>query len=51
LIACGISGDLPWEDAIGVAYMLVAMGRALPPARWIDSANARCLDAAREALF
>ncbi len=51
LIACGITQDLPWEDAIGIGHMLVALGRALPPARWIDSVTTRSADAAREALF
>jgi hypothetical protein len=50
-VSCGITQDLPWEDAIGVAQMLVALGRAVPPSRWIESVAARTDDAAREALF
>jgi hypothetical protein len=51
LIANGITRDLPWEDAIGVAQMLVTLGRAVPPARWIESLSARSEEAARESLF
>jgi hypothetical protein len=42
---------LTWEDAIGVAQMLVTLGRAVPPSRWIESLSIRSADAAREALF
>jgi hypothetical protein len=31
--------------------MLVALGRAVPPPRWLDSLAARTQEAAREALF
>ena len=51
LIANGVTQDLPWEDAIGVAHMLVALGRAVPPSRWLESLSARSEEAAREALF
>jgi hypothetical protein len=51
LIANGVNQDLPWEDAIGVSEMLVALGRAVPPSRWIDNLDLRAQDAAREALF
>jgi hypothetical protein len=51
LIANGITQDLPWEDAIGVAQMLVALGRAVAPSRWIESFSVRLADTAREALF
>ncbi|WP_261344044.1 hypothetical protein [Aquisphaera giovannonii] len=42
---------MPWEDAIGVTHMLVALGRAVPPSRWIESLSARREEAARDALF
>jgi hypothetical protein len=51
LIANGIAQDLPWEDAIGVAQMLVALGRAVAPSRWIESFSVHSADATREALF
>ena len=51
MIANGITQDLPWEDAIGVAQMLVALGRAVAPSRWIESLSDRSEQAAREALF
>ena len=51
MIANGNTQDLPWEDAIGVAQMLVALGRAVAPSRWIESFSVRSADAAREALF
>jgi hypothetical protein len=31
--------------------MLVALGRAVPPSRWIDGVQARAQEAALEALF
>jgi hypothetical protein len=31
--------------------MLVSLGRALPPQRWLEGLSARSEDAAREALF
>jgi hypothetical protein len=46
-----VNQDLDWEDAIGVSEMLVALGRAVPPSRWIDNLDLRARDAAREALF
>ena len=42
---------MPWEDAIGVAELLVCLGRALPPSAWLESHTARTEEAAREALF
>jgi hypothetical protein len=51
LIANGITRDLTWEDAIGVAQLLITLGRAIPPARWLDNFVKRSEDAAREALF
>jgi hypothetical protein len=42
---------LPWEDAIGVAEMLVSLGRAHPPAGWLEGHAARSEEAARESLF
>jgi hypothetical protein len=42
---------LSWEDAIGVSEMLVALGRAVPPARWVDGLEAKAQEAALEALF
>jgi hypothetical protein len=42
---------MPWEDAIGVAQLLIALGRAVPPARWLESLVVRTEDAARDALF
>jgi hypothetical protein len=46
-----VNQDLDWEDAIGVSEMLVALGRAVPPSRWVDNLDLRAQDAAREALF
>jgi len=46
-----VTRDLTWEDAIGVSEMLVALGRAVPPSRWIDDLDLRAQDAARESLF
>ncbi len=51
MIANGITQDLPWEDAIGVVQMLVALGRAVAPSWWIESFSVRAADVAREALF
>jgi hypothetical protein len=51
LIANRIAQDLPWEDAIGVAQLLTALGRTVPPARWLDTLAQRSQDAARESLF
>ena len=51
LIANGITRDLTWEDAIGVAEMLVALGRAVPPSRCVETFAVRAADAARDALF
>src|SRR4029077_13971858 len=48
LLANGITRELTWEDAIGVAQMLVALGRAVPPSRWVESLSLRSADAARE---
>jgi hypothetical protein len=42
---------LSWEDAIGVSEMLVALGRAVPPSRWVDGQEAKAQEAALEALF
>jgi hypothetical protein len=42
---------LTWEDAIGVAQMLVTLGRAVPPSRWIESLSIQSANAACEALF
>lgn len=36
LIANGVPPELPLEDAITVAFMLVELGRAIPPRRWVD---------------
>ena len=51
MIANGITRELPWEDAIGVAQMLLTLGRAVPTQRWLEALTARTDDAAREALF
>jgi len=46
-----VAQDLAWEDAIGVAEMLVALGRAVPPSRWVEGHEAQADEAALEALF
>ena len=47
----GITRDLPREDAIGIAEMLLSLGRAVPPARWIDDLADRAESEAIESLF
>ena len=39
------------DDAIGIAEMLLAMGRAIPPSRWIDTLASRIEAEALEGLF
>lgn len=34
----GLPDNLPTDDAIACAEMLVALKRAVPPAKWIESA-------------
>jgi hypothetical protein len=43
--------DLPLEDAVGVASMLVQLGRAIPADKWIDSMIAAEEEDAIDALF
>lgn len=47
LLANGITVDLPLDDAVDVAAMLVNTGRAQDPAKWIES----CVDRAEVASF
>lgn len=47
----GITQDLPWEDAIGIAEMLIQLGRAVPPSRWIGELAERAETEALETLF
>jgi hypothetical protein len=47
----GITQDLPWEDAIGIAEMLVSLGRAAPPSRWVGALVERAESQAMESLF
>lgn len=47
----GITRDLPREDAIGIAEMLLALGRATPPARWVGELVDRAETEAMESLF
>jgi hypothetical protein len=43
--------DLPLEDAVGVASMLVQMGRAIPADKWIESLVESGEEAEIDALF
>lgn len=36
-MAAGLSADLPLEDAIGVAGILVQTGRTVPANRWVEN--------------
>lgn len=47
----GITRDLPREDAIGIAEMLVTLGRAVPPSRWVDGIAQNIESASIEQLF
>lgn len=47
----GLAVDMPWEDAMDAARMLVAMGRAIPGSRWIDSIAADEINERVEGLF
>ena len=47
----GITRDIPREDAIGIAEMLLSLGRAIPPARWVDDLAGRAEAQAIESLF
>ncbi len=47
----GITRELPREDAIGIAEMLVSLGRAVPPSRWIAELIDRAEADAIESLF
>ena len=35
-MANGVRDDLPVEDAVACAAMLLATGRAVHPAKWVD---------------
>ncbi|WP_165251176.1 hypothetical protein [Paludisphaera soli] len=37
LAANGVHGEYPIEDVIDIAGMLVATGRAVHPAKWVDA--------------
>jgi len=47
----GITRDLPREDAIGIAEMLIVLGRATPPAQWVGELAERAQTEAMESLF
>ncbi|MDG3008526.1 hypothetical protein [Paludisphaera mucosa] len=50
LLINGIRGPIDYGDALACAGMLVGLGRAIPPAKWIqslrDEAEAAALDKA-----
>jgi hypothetical protein len=50
-LVAGISDEVDFEDALGVASFLVASGRAPAPAQWIDSIIDQAQADAMEGLF
>lgn len=51
LLANGVNLPIHREDAGAVAEFLVATGRAVPPASWVDHFVNLSADAALEVLF
>lgn len=48
LLINGLADDLPIGDAIACANMLVTLGRAVPPNKWVDSLVAAATESALE---
>lgn len=51
LLANGLTDDMLLEDAIDVARMLVASGRAIHPSKWVDAFVVQAKEAELEGLF
>lgn len=45
LLINGLPDDLPVEDAVACAEMLVALGRAVPVSKWVDAMVAESMEA------
>jgi hypothetical protein len=46
----GLTGTVEFEDALGIASFLVAMGRVPPANLWVDSLVARAQDRVNESF-
>ena len=47
-MSAGINQPIPLEDAYDICGMLVTLGRAVPPSKWVDELRIR---ADGEAMF
>lgn len=48
LLINGLPDDLPIDDAMACAGMLVGLGRAIPPNKWVESMAMAAAESALE---
>jgi hypothetical protein len=51
MLAIGYQGPLLLEDAVDLAVMMVATGRAIPPTRWVDELREAAEGEAMRSMF